>query len=169
MGELLAYNNAAPIWRGAKIALKTTQDTVAPTSYVTITEDELVEEPIITPKGWEEAWNETRVTFRDRAFDLNEDAEPFADAANQEIIGRPRQKTFNRMFVTKRSVAAKLAQIIGRQAGMPLASVRLKLKSTVAGLEPGGVINLVYPKKGMTKYRDWEEKQKETSKKEPIS
>jgi hypothetical protein len=152
MSTLLAYANATLIYSNGKLALQVANDSIAPTPIATITDEDLVEEPVLTSDSWDNTWNETRANFTDRERDGNDNYAPYPDAANQQIVGRIIQKEFDRTYCTRMEVATKIAQSIGRQAGIPTTKAQLKVKSTVTGLEPGSVINLVYTKLGITKY-----------------
>jgi|GEM_PF-2026252 len=146
LGDLLPYINGAVFYQGGKIAFKLQRPAVG--TVIDLGPEDLVEEPEINPSGWVDTWNETRVSFGDRARDFDDNVASYHDLANSDIVGGVVQKEYGRPYITRESVAYKIAAAIGKTGGIPTRTASLSIKSSVA-LVAGQSFNLAYPALGI--------------------
>lgn len=149
LADLLQCANAACHYQGGKIQLILSRPDDTPGS-LTLSESDLLEEPQIIQGTYSETWNETRVTFTNRARNYEDDFATHTDPANYAVTGQIQQKEFSRPFVTRPEVAAGMVQALGQTGGAPTGEVALIVKASRAqDTRPGTLFALNLPRLGL--------------------
>lgn len=148
--RILSYIRGVRYFDGGKLKLKLLRDDGE--TPIEITENDLLDEPEITPGDWADTWNETRVTYTNRENFWETDVQPYHDPANAEIVGATVQREINREWITRSSVAKVEANRIGTEAGLPLSTIKLSLKPRFRTLSTSSICKLVYPRLNITAF-----------------
>lgn len=146
VADMMPYVNGSVYRQGGKIMFALARETMGPVTVYG--PNDLVDEPEIGQKTWTDTFNESRVSFNDRARSFQPNVASYNDLGNTDIVGGIVQREFPRKYITRESVAYKLAAAIGKNAGVPSSTVSLKLKSTVS-IYPGQSFDLNYPPLGI--------------------
>lgn len=149
IGRILAYIDAVIYFDGGKFVIDLNRAADV-SGAVSLTIADLLEEPKPTPSQFDETWNRTLVTFRDRENKWEETPEPYDDPANMAILQRKKTSVFNFPWVTRREVAKKIARFIGSKAGLPSTVWQLSLKPSFKTLRVGQLVKLTYAKLGVS-------------------
>ena len=107
--------------------------------------DTITQMPAIEATLWWDTVNEVQVKFLNRERYFESDSVSHRDRASYAIVGSTRTKLVTRDWITKQTVAWKVAAAISRQLSLPTitGTVRVK-KTTAASLDVGSVVVVTY-------------------------
>jgi hypothetical protein len=97
-------------------------------SSATLTDNDLLADPDLTPQGWGPTINEVTVVYKDREHHFNDYTQVYRDPNNFRITGSPRPETYSRPWITDATLAKSYAQTAGATAAMPFTSGELTVK-----------------------------------------
>jgi len=112
----------------------------APVSSATLTDDDLLGEPALSPQGWGPTFNEITVVYKDRQHHYNDYVQIYRDANNFRITGQPRPETLQRPWLTDANLAKQYAREMGAIMALPFTAGNLTVKRewlTDNGMLPG--------------------------------
>jgi hypothetical protein len=118
-----------------------------PCADITLAFDEtdLAELPAMEPEDWDTTFNKVAVNFSNRDNHYQADPAQGESAANRQITGGVRQKTYERRWFTRQLAAQTFANILASRLGQPGGGGRLLIrKSRLQGLQPGDVFRFSY-------------------------
>ena len=150
LGKMLQIIDAVLYFDGGKLKIKLNrqEDT---TSAPSISEADLLDEPEPNNRLFQDTWNVTRVTYRDRDQLWQEDGETWMDDANIALTGKVIPQEFNMPWITTRAVAKIVAKLLGIKGGVPSMAWTLKLKPVWrTTLLPGQLIKVSFSKLGIS-------------------
>jgi hypothetical protein len=111
---------------------------------------ELVDAPTLDLPGWHDTFNETYVRFTNRDHRFEESSVAYRDRGNFQVTQAVLAQTLSRPWITRQSVAQKVASAAGRASAQPMLSGSMRIrKSSAVGLTVGGTFNLDFPKSGV--------------------
>jgi hypothetical protein len=99
-----------------------------PTSVATLTDDDLLGDPELTPTGWNSTLNEITVVYKDRIHHFNDYAQVYRSATNFRITGAPRPETVQRPWITDKDLAKAYVTQYGALQALPYLSGDLHVK-----------------------------------------
>lgn len=119
-------------------------------SPLALDETKITEQPAIESHLWWETMNEVQVKFTNRERYFETDAVSYRDRASFAIVGSTRTQQVNRDWITKQSVAWKVAAALARQLSLPYieGTVRVR-RDAAAGLAVGSPFLLTYAASGL--------------------
>ena len=147
--ELCQCFDAHPTYdQQGRLGLALVRESVA--TPVEIGPADLVDAPNLNPQGWHDTFNETFVRFTNRDARFQESSVAYRDRGNFQIVQTVLSQTLNRLWITRQSVAQKVANAAGRAAAQPMLSGSMRLrKSSAANLTVGGLFSLDFPQSGV--------------------
>ena len=87
-----------------------------------LSEADFLDPPVIEPQTWHDTFNETYVRFTNRLKKFKEDSVAYRDRGNYVVTGAITTQQLTRDWVTRQTVASKIAWACGRAAAIPLAA-----------------------------------------------
>ena len=100
----------------------------SPVSSATLTDDDLLAEPELSPQGWGPTFNEITVVYKDRQHHYNDYVQIYRDANNFRITGQPRPETLQRPWLTDANLAKQYAREMGAILALPYTAGNLTVK-----------------------------------------
>ena len=97
-------------------------------SSATLSDNDLLADPDLTPQGWGPTINEVTVVYKDREHHFNDYTQIYRDPNNFRITGGPRPDTYTRPWITDADLAKSYAQTAGATAAQPFTSGDLTVK-----------------------------------------
>jgi hypothetical protein len=97
-------------------------------SIATLTDDDLLHDPELSPQGWGPTANEITVVYKDKDHHYNDYVQSYRDATNFRITGGPRPLTYQRPWITDFNIAKTYARLIGAFMAMPYTTGTLTVK-----------------------------------------
>jgi len=94
----------------------------------TLTDDDLLGDPELSPQGWAPTLNEVTVVYNDRNHHFNTYSVTARDPNNRRITGMPRPITLQRPWLTDAALASKYAQEYIKIKAMPYTAGQLHVK-----------------------------------------
>ena len=98
------------------------------TSIATLTDDDLLKEPDLSPQGFGPTFNEVTVRYKDREHHFNDYVQNYRDPNNFRIVGGPRSETLDRPWITDATLAKNFARSAGAIAALPYTAGDLTVK-----------------------------------------
>jgi hypothetical protein len=92
-----------------------------------ITKEDLIGDYRLSSQTWPETFDETLVKFSNRDWDGQPDMAKHHDISNFQTTGQHRSQTIERPWITRASIATRMAAVIGRVSGLPQSTGSLKL------------------------------------------
>lgn len=115
-----------------------------------LTVDDFADEPLPQNDGYKDTWNFTRLMFTDRANKYEEGVEPYENPANARIVESHVDKQLSYPFISRRSVAKKVARRAGIKGGKPAYAITLNLLPKWKTINQGDVVKVTYAPLGLT-------------------
>ena len=148
LADLLNYVGGVVYYREGKLRWKLLRDEVATFS---LDEGDLIEEPGIDRDSWPETRNEVRLSYTDRKRDFESNNVTATDMGSAQALGYFSTQELQRPWVTRGSVAKRLAIAAQQLLGVPGAIVDIEVRSGAgAGVKPGDRVDLSYSPLGIT-------------------
>jgi hypothetical protein len=98
------------------------------TSSGTLTDDDLLGNPALTPTGWGPTMNEVSIVYQDRLHHFNTYAQSYRDPNNFRITGTPRPTVLQRSWITDANQAKHYAREYGAILALPDTTGQLVVK-----------------------------------------
>lgn len=148
LGKFNEYVEGFPYIKNGKIFYRLIRD--GDETPIAIGDADIAEEPQPRNEGWDETWNFTRVSFKDRLNKWSDGTGVYDDPANGIITGEDRSKQYDLNWITRQSVADKIAAKLGIKGGKPAAFWNLSLLPQYRTLAPGKMLSVTHAKLGIT-------------------
>lgn len=109
--------------------------------------DDLIELPKIKTGSWDTTINDLKVKFINSENHFKEDVVTWVNRAHRAIVGEPKTRTADRLWISSPTTANKLAAATGKIESTPRSTGTLVVKeSAAASLRAGSLVFLCYPR-----------------------
>lgn len=142
IAQALEYFNGFLRRNGAVIELGV-WPTGTPVSAATLTDDDLLSEPDLTPTGWNDTLNEVTIVYKDKDHHFNDYTQVYRSPNNFRVTGSPRPETIQRPWITDKDLAKQYVSSYGAIQALPYTDGTLDVKReflTAHNLLPGKTI-----------------------------
>lgn len=117
----------------------------SPGGLPVVDEQDLTEELQPDPGSWGATLNDALLVYSNRDADLLPEPLPWIDRGNFQITGHHKSQTWRRPWITRQTVAQKIARATGRRFGLPELAGRASVRASVGKtLRPGTQFKLTY-------------------------
>lgn len=132
--QLLEYCGGYLRWTNdSKLQIGLMRDAPADlTTLPQVTASHLIDPPEIETIEWSDTFNRTILKCLERERGWKEDYGQWFDQGNFAITGQTRAQNLERRWITRRSVATKMAQRLGKLAAIPQFTGSLRLRASAA-------------------------------------